>query len=690
MRNLVLALLTLALVLPTPSFAQEAGQGVRVLEDPAGDVDFADTGQPLPAGGNPYLDIRTLDVEERDEVFVFRYKTEGFPSEPEAPIVGSASHQISFRHNDATFWVFIWRQVLVQTPTYYASFAASYGGQAGGSFANLDIVVGDAGLLTFEIPRILLADAQGAPPFPGRVLEDFQAESDSGGSSICILECRELVKQKDVASSTSSFEVKLGVQQSGNARLSSATPYRATNGQAGTTIFEVQAANIGIVAETFDLAAVKVPANWKVSLPQTQVRLEPGATATFPVLLEIPFQHVHGRLQTFVVEMRSPLDAGTVGRVELGLQFVDPPQPAGHHPALFLHSHAARDELNTAFGALVAGNGAWASMNTLDKDDLDAGVPVSAQYRGAEGDLAERSKFQWTVPLAPGLRMGIDGDMAGLGAIRLPVSTVLPMDNAIVDGALIVVVPEYSFDGYTYWEEGTETTIATIPPTAAVSIGANGQAMLEGEVRPHPAGDLVPFQAGQQMLLVLNVTFDRPATVTAPEAPALLPGGTLTVPLLDYSDPVDQVLSTLSGLSLTAKDGQERRAPPDSTAVYTMELTGPAGEYRLAAYGANQEWVRFAEGESATVVDGVATLHVLIDVPADTPSSTVTDFVVEAAHREMLDARAVARLRLVADPTAPAAENVPDEVALESPSAAVALLGVALLAAAGSRRRVYP
>lgn len=693
MRSLPILLLALTLVLPTPTSAQDApaaGTPVRVLDDPAGDVQVGDTGQGLPTGGNPYVDIRTLDIEERDDLFIFTYKPEGVPAQPEAPILGSANHRIAFRHNNADFSIYIWRQVLVQTPSYYVDLAASYGGQEGGAYNALVATVGDAGLLTIEVPRLLLADADGAPPFPGRLLEGFAAYSDTGGGSICILECQELAHQHDEAVSTTPFEVKLGVEQSGHARLASPTPYRATNGQAGATIFEVEAHNLGTVAETFDLSTAKVPAEWKVRLPQAQVRLDPGASATFPVLLEIPFQHVHGRLQTFLVEMHSPTDPGTVGRIELGLHFVDPPQPAGHHNAVYLHSNVPTNELDAAIGDAISGNGPWATMNTLETDPLDAAVAVPGRFWdiNTEGSTP-RSIFRWFVPLSPGLRMGIDTDLTAVGDIHLPVGTTLPMDNTVLEGYLAVVVPESQYHGWLSWEESA--TVATIPPTAATSIAANGQAILEGSLLPAATGDLVPFHPGQQLVLVLNVSFDRPATFLAPEAPSLLPGGYLTAPLSDYSDPVDQTLSTLAGLSLTAKDGQDRRAPPDSTAVYTLELTGPAGEYRLAAYGTDQSWVRFADGDTVTVTDGPVTAYALVDVPSGTPDGTVADFVVEAAHREMLDARAVLRLRLTADPAAPAAEDVPQGVQdLQSPAPVAALLGLGLLAAAWGRRRVYP
>ncbi len=79
---------------------------------------------------------------------------------------------------------------------------------------------------------------------------------------------------------------------------------------------------------------------------------------------------------------------------------------------------------------------------------------------------------------------------------------------------------------------------------------------------------------------MLNVSFDRPALILGPEAPVLQPGGTLTLPLLEYADrlPLRSVVPGGQAEPLAAPDPASKGTPagPVSHAVLALGIAALA------------------------------------------------------------------------------------------------------------------
>jgi hypothetical protein len=687
-RGLLPALVLLLLLVPQPSLAA-AGEphGVRVLEDPQGDVALANpSGTPVPVSAEQFssIDILAADVLETEDGFFFTLWVAAFPPASPVPFTGGQV-ALLFRHADVGYGVeynmfstFRSAALLVDP-----SLSGQYDYQT-----ELDLTVDEAAArMTAFVPRQLLGDRDGAPPFPGRSFEGFQALSQGAGfgGNIQVMDVSvESIHASDEAGSTSVLPILLGVRQDGAARLAASRPFRASNGEAATFIFEVEATNAGEAEAFYRLEAVRTPANWQVTFPQAQLRLDAGESILVPVLATVPFAHQHGRLASFLVEMKDLADPASVGRVELGLHYTEPAQPAGHHSQLFLHSRAP-DQFISALGTAFNVFGHDISMNTLEQDPLDQAAAIPGQFGGLQGGTPPRVTFSWFIPLSPALQMGIDVDLARTGTLHIPVSTTLPMPAAVLDGYLYVYSFTPSDDEDDFFGTFEETPIAQLVPTAPVEVGAASSAAFDTAIVPLRSGDYLAYDPEANLVLQLNLSFERPALFTTPEAPVIQPGGHLQLPLLEYADPVDDLFTGDLGLALEPMGGAERRAPPGGATLFTVNATGPAGHYALLAHGPESAWVEFPAGDLHVEDDGAGRTQVLVRVPADAADGSVVDLVVEAAGGPADAVRSLTRLRVTVDATAP------DETALAAqpgakdtpgPAPALALLALAALALA--------
>lgn len=677
----------LLLLAPPPGAGQGNPEGVRVFEDVRGDVALQNpSGTPVPVSGSQFdpIDLLAGDFKEDGDGFFATLWIAAFPQGGTGFEGGEVG--LLFRHVDVAYAV---RFQMFNTQVFgYLESDPSLSGELD-YLTDLEVTTDPAsGRLTAFIPRQVLGDRDGAPPFPGRQLEGFRGESRGfgfGGTfSINGVEASGVQASDSAASAEGlAFPVQSGVQQSGEAVLYATRPFRASNGEAATFIFEVEAANLGEDEAMYRLAASRVPAGWEVTFPQSQVRIDGEDSRSVPVLATVPFAHQHGRLASFLVELQDLRDAGNVGRVELGLHYTDPPQPAGHHSTLILHSHASapfEQAVNTAFNF----GGDYATMNTMEDDPSDDGVPVRGQFNSfsSGGGFG----FQWAIALSPRLQMGIDADLTRTGTISVPIGSSLPMPGAVLDGYLYVYKVELDeegfFDGY------EEILLGHVVPTAPVDIAATGTQTFETLIVPDRAGDYIPYDPEANLVLVLNVSTSRPATFTGPEAPSLLPGGHLTLPLLEYADPVDDLFSGELGLELEPVGGAERRAPPGGATIFTVNATGPAGRYVLQAHGPESSWVEFPAGTLSVGEDGEGRTQVLVRVPSNATNGTVVDVVVEASGGPADAVRSLARLRVTVD------ESAPDEAALavvdedkDAPGLAPLLAAAAVALAALLRRR---
>lgn len=693
------ALALLLIALPFPAEGQEAAP---LLTDPAGDVRLGD--QPTPPGAFAGVDMRSLAVTETDDAFRFIVTMEAMPPPSEVRDSGRGAI-IEFTHNGRIFQLLIGH---VNTGAgelrpAYLRFRDTEDGAWNDLWWRDPYTQVDAQSRTIfaDVPRGDLSDALGAAPYRGRSLTSIHASSiELAGffSEFCCIfgigaTVPARVHDEMPDGATGEYQVAIGPEQSGTARLFSPEPYRASNGEATTFLFKAIGQNVGDKADRFTLRASGVPAGWRVNLPVPALILEPGAQAEVPVALTVPFAHDHGTVKSFLVEMTGQSDPNNVGRARFGVRYLAIPQPAGHHDTVWFHSHGW-GEFSDRFDP-VLGPGGYVSMNALEQDAADQGKPIAPMTINTRTDATPPyDEYSWCIRLNPTLQIGLDFDLARVGTIRVPLRTTGPLQQAVLSGQISLQPATSSLhDEWSCYRRASNLVPLAELNGTAVDVGAGTEAVLTAEVQPLPGADIVPHARGQDLLLLLQVR-----AVTVPnalgwgaQAPWLQPGGVMQLPLLEYHDPVTASLSTASGPQLLALGPQERKANVGDTVLFEVSAANAGDAARtimLNITGVNESW---ASPPAPLVVPAhaTATAQIVVRIPADAADGEAADLLLEAREAAS-GAASLLRLRVVAD----GSQDWPDDLAKlatveekSSPAASLLALVVVLGAAMLLRRR---
>jgi hypothetical protein len=657
-----------------PAFPQaaveepEPGAPVEVLSDPAGDLAYGPVGIPAPVQRT--LDLLRLELLETEATVLFRLAVGGTNSLSEPAALDTGRVTVYFRHGQASYSLAI--QQVSEVDTYYEAQLYRYApslDQYTWVAYNRPVVDAAARTVTAEFAKDDLPDAEGAAPFPGRLLEGFRAISTSwklGG---------DVDRMPDDGEGKVPFAVRAGPGQSADAALWSPSPMRASNGEATTFVFDVRAENRGAPA-AFVLEARSLPPGWEVRFPQGRLELAQGEQRAVPVLVTVPFAHEHGTSPTATVAMVAEGDPSRFGQVRLGVSYPAVPQPSGHHDTLAFHSYQTPNVARPVQQAARAGGSAWAWMSA--EEPQEEGVPVPAYATGG-GSLG--SVYTWYVPLSPGLQVGLDFDLERPARLAVPVRAGLPLTDARMDAALYV--SWRTSDGG--WDS---TRLASLPPTEPVSLGQGEQRLFELEGLPAVEADRVPFRVESYLVWSLRLTSSRPYAGTGAEAPDLMPGGSTTLPLVEYHDAVEQVFADLHGIALDARGPVRRDLGPGRTTLFNLTARNAGEEAELAVrlVGAHAPWAQLVGADRLSLQAGArAPFSVAVRPPADAAVGTELDLTVELVAGE--EVRALLRL----GGAVTAEGSVPDEAALALPGqreapAALAAATLGLLAAAIARR----
>jgi len=683
---LALAFLLLAGHVPVAR-AQEPTAPAQLLEDARGDQ-MVHSADPVPgaspAGRFQAADLLSLAVQESPSDFTFRLAVASLTDSTETALE-STQYGIRFMHNGAQYQVHVFRGLLTQ---------ASYGAQLEAldttrqrydTLADLPVTADAPGAtMTVTVDRDQLLDQDGVAPFPGRSLAGFSVVSWGGalfgdgtiglgpGGQVSPPKVQVTDAMPDAGNGTLGWPVQYGIQQSGNARLSSAVPTRASNGEATTFVFSVVATNLG-PTQRFHLAATGVPGAWNVQLPSDLIELDKGQNETLPVLVTTPFAHQHGTLQSFTLEMQGLDQAGDVGRVQLGVRYTQPPQPAGHHDTVYLHTAKPQGDqtFNTLFGTAVGFDFGQMYFNTLtpDEDNNDAKTPVGGQedtfidFPPAAG--VPTVTYTWDLPLSPALQMGLDVDMARTGDAKLSFDTLLPMPGAVLTGRIVHTAPDgrslddcrngcdFTGDDFRFGF-GNHTTVLKIGPSPAQDVQPNSQDVLfEAPVTGLAKSRFVPFVRDATLVLEVNLTFNRVDPFFGPHDTPKLAGGELTLPLLEYHDPVDRAFSSLAGLMVQVQGEASRQLNPGKTALFELELMNHGDKdaaYDLSLSGTNLPWARILGDDHVKVpAGGVRTLGIAVTAPAEARDGDTADLVLTAADAKDPSIRTLARVVATVD-----------------------------------------
>jgi hypothetical protein len=700
----ILALVALAFAPALPhAAAQTTGGpgGSVVLDDPAGDVKTQLGG--VPAGGGeaayPAVDLRGLSVQETPFSVAFTLTPAALPKDTD-PGADGVYYAVMFAHNGREFMLRLQfaLRAIVPTDNAYADLLFRDDPQADWSVIwsspNDAVVDTGAGTVSIDVARDLFADKDGAAPFPGRALEGLHVRSQSlfSDSDAVIFDVPAKTPQSVTdampnAEPYPSLPVLLGLAQTGHARLTSLTPFRASNGEATTFVYNVTATNIGDAPDTFELAATSVPAGYTAVLPVPAVALDGRTSQTVPVLLTMPFGHQHGALASLVLELKSASDTGSVGRLEIGVRFLAVPQPAGHHDTVYLHTGPATGGIAGLGGVFPAPPG---YINTFEQDPTDQAAKDCAVSFSAEG--TGNWHVSWPYRLQPALLMGIDVDAAKVGHFKVPISTTFPALQAQM-GSNLYLEPPRTEDG----DRPDMVHLAGMALTAPVDLAGGGATMVvEGDFVPDAEAPRVAFQEGSNLVLWMTLLFKGPNSPgLAGEGACVLPGGSVSLPLREWHDAVDQVLASLDGPGLSPLGPQERLVNPGEAVLFPVSIANPLDQgkrFRLEVTGPNSGWAVLSDESVEVPAHGTAQATVLVRAPAAAVDGERADLVLQAFPGDHPTSRGLLRMVAVVDSDA---DQVDDSAAAPvaakkspGPGAIGPTLALAALAMLARRRRL--
>lgn len=651
-----LAVLIALVFLPVPMVAQEAGvaETVRVLTDPAGDYYASLRDGPGITDPIPYYefqDMEWLEITESADGFLFEIKVvdiEG-PLDETVGFSDGGFFWIHFRHNDWDYRLEIERPSGQLEIEYFAILRGKFQDADDWGFLWRDDtnIAWDLSTDTvqFSLGREQIPDGRGAAPYPGRSLTDFwvvasqrssSAEADFNGQTLQFpWQLQDRMPDTGIGEVT--FPIMLGLTQTGHARLTSNEPYRASNGEATTFLYTVNATNQGSAPDVFGLAAVGIPNGWIVDMPLAGVSLAGGESVPVPVLVSTPFAHAHGGTAEFTLEMRSTTDTSSVGRVELGVRYLEIPQPAGHHDAIYLHSLANTQtaSFNSVFAALFQPSGS-VYFNTLETDDSADEVPVSA-FAGLG-----TAEFTWMIPLEPTLRMGMDWDMDSLGQAALEIQSPLPIQDATLSGTFLL--RQAGEGGRFFTDSGTP--LATFGQTG-VSWGPGSNQGFDLEITPLEAADYIPYAASNELWLRIELSGTGISLFNQNTVPSLQPGGWFQLPLFEYEDDISDAFDALSGARLAAVSPATRDANPGDVIVFEVDVSASdaaAGTYRLELTGQGVEWATITSPASVSAGPAPVRTTVRVDVPPGAEDGDRADLFLQAVHSSDPQRRGLIRL----------------------------------------------
>lgn len=670
---------------------------MTVVTDPAADTELGDAGS-VTQRWKP-LDLLRLDLDETGQSFRFLLHV-ATSEDMTRTLTDEMEYDIWFRHGTIVYQVAITEWISLTGFSRADADLRRYdeAGGRGHFVAGLQAVyeVG-SGVIVVDVPRHLVVDKDDVEPFRGSLLRDIFVESrlywaDWGINSGASPQDR----MPDAANGEA--PVRLGTEQVGHVRLSSEGRIRGSNGEATTFLWTVNLTNLEEYPDTFTLSLSTPPPAWEVRLPYPKAQVPANSSVQIPILATIPFAHQHGAVETFVLEARSLADGDAVGRLDLGVEYLAPAQPAGHHDTLFIHGRGSDSLTIYVSGDGTSYSDMQAYMNTRPPEP-------EGDARAIQGRVADCSstspRFGWVAELEPQLRLGLDFDMDGEGLFEGEFTTPLPIDDARLHGRLLVADHYGAQQHARYYDAPAGTiTVATLSSETGRDLGQGSTTALQAVITPTDEGDLVPFQPEQSLLLVLWLTGESvPACIGLEDQAMLEAGASLKLPLFEYHDPIDASFAAPDFISLISNGPVTRDVPAGGAGLWNLTLRNDGEKdrtFEVTVSGQNTDWVRLPGGDLFLAPGNSSiAIPVAIAPPEGTRQGEKADIIVEAVNVKDPRMRGLLRIvgtvagvtdgSLVQDDTE-AVQAIEEAASKKSPALPAALL-LGVLAIAVLRRR---
>ncbi len=599
-----------------------------VVDDPAGDVQLSVLDEPIstmPSDRFQATDLRAWSIEETPATVWFNATVTALRPAGEGPMLESAEYAADFAYGDASYRLTIDRNYCgtCLEPFYSAALLRLEEFGRYSVTEQMDVEVDlDTSTVSAPVPRGAILDENGAYPVPGHAFRELQFSARARTAEVPSELARMLTSEgpagtlagptytlRDIVETeTTTYVIKKGGGEVHGLSISADEPYRVSNGEATTLLFETRLVNLEAIPLVVGFSADRTPSGWDIWFPSAGITMEPGAELAIPVLVRMPFSHLHGATEAFTVRA-SGGDAW--GDVELGVRFADPPHPAGHHPTVYLHGRPA-----DLISFLPPRTG---EFGIPFMDTLEDGPATRLDTNGRSDDQGLR----WDIPLAGGLGMGLVFDLDDTGIGEVTVHPNRPIPAASLGGMLLHVSAD-----------GNETPLGNITDL--------GNAVDLEMDTPHtfsiaftPSVDRVPFTPRAQLVLRLDLDTADSTTqlvnIWDTYGATLQAGSFLRLPLGEYHDQVKASFAAVQTLAIEATT-QERRANPGKVAVFDALITnhGPeALDLELRLSGQHTEWARVVPAHLRIAPGAAHQATIIVEIPSDARDGDVADLILE-------------------------------------------------------------
>ncbi|MHB1260301.1 MAG: hypothetical protein ACYC2H_01155 [Thermoplasmatota archaeon] len=434
----------------------------------------------------------------------------------------------------------------------------------------------------------------------------------------------------------------------GTLSLSTQLPIRFSNGEASTFFWPVEVTNAGT-------GEAEVAFEISSSSPSTETRIpsllvvKAGQTKTLPVYITVPFAHEHGTQRTYTLKADS-----LQGHVEmvLGITYPAIPQPAGHHPQLYLHGAGPG-----LAGAEFSSGPLW--FNAADEDPASTATKLTPSVTVCT--LAGQDDIfgvEWVFALRPQLVIGIDGQPTRPAHARLTIGTEVLLAPGTLSARLFVYNTTSNL--YDSAETFSEAEAALISHVPIEQITGPGQATFELDIQ-------LPVQLDRQepskqlnLGLVLEYCPDglpEPLGSAFGEAAALSylkpiawigSGSTVDMPLNEFHD---YLPIPLSASGITIFEANPARAARSGAQVLwkpAVAATNAEERYQLDLFGTGKENARLLATSPMSLSGEAQTVPVAFDTP-DARDGDVFDVILQVTSVDDPSDSASIRLSVTVD-----------------------------------------
>jgi hypothetical protein len=562
MRLLATLLIVAILTSMSPVNAQEESQFIELASDASNDVEFAGTPAPilLPERWATF-DLISLRAQETERTLFFEVEVRDLDSSNEITYLESSRVRVFFTHEDTSYRLSSWRWTEAgNSGTGGALYRLNPGDGAWDWVSSLNVTEDQvANTYNFEVSREDIHDANGAAPFPGRSITEVWVVGEHMELSPSTLgsltpEPSGLVDRLPDTGFGDELLIELGNAQLGSLRLSSQAPYRVSNGEATTMVYDVLVQNKGAVEEIYEFEATEIPNGWSIHFPEEKVTIAQGESRVVQVHATVPFVHQHAVRYSFLIHGTSQA-SGAHAMIDLGILYTDIPQPSGHHDRVWFHTLAKSNSLLNAAMEPTPGADSYLVFNSEESYEPDSGASVQSSW-SVNGD--EDSRY-WVAYLSPALLMGLDFDLDEEGFLSLPIQATAPM----TDMELYVNLWHWNTADRVQYE----TTKIFEATADAGSWGYQESRVIDVPFSVLKGADRLELDQFQGLTMNIYLRSNGPGNTGSD--PHLEPGGFMDLPLIEFHD---ELAATSTGLPADIGEFPEDLSEANETPIASLGL----------------------------------------------------------------------------------------------------------------------